>query len=132
MCMVLSFINPVMTLLQTIPACVMGGICLALYGFIAVSGLKMFKDLDLGENKNLFVVSAILISGIGKLSIKIPYQFGADGSVLNFVEITPIATALIIGILINFLLAAIDKSKLGKEPVAEVSEEESKETKEED
>jgi hypothetical protein len=43
-----------MAILQTIPSCVMGGVCLTLYGFIAVSGLKMFKDLDLGENKNLF------------------------------------------------------------------------------
>ncbi|MEE1074303.1 MAG: solute carrier family 23 protein [Acutalibacteraceae bacterium] len=64
MCIVLSFISPVMTILQTIPSCVMGGVCLTLYGFIAVSGLKMFKDLDLGDNKNLFVVASILISGI--------------------------------------------------------------------
>ena len=73
MCIVLSFLSPIMALLQTIPSCVMGGVCLTLYGFIAVSGLKMFKDIDLGENKNLFTVSAILIAGIGGLSIQIPY-----------------------------------------------------------
>ena len=64
MCIVLSFISPVMSVLQTIPSCVMGGVCLTLYGFIAVSGLKMFKNLDLDDNKNLFVVASILISGI--------------------------------------------------------------------
>jgi uracil permease len=130
MCMVLSFLTPIMTLLQTIPSCVMGGICLALYGFIAVSGLKMFKELDLGENKNLFVVSAILISGIGQLKIKIPYEFGPNGVMLNFVEITPIATALIIGILTNVLLNALEKSKFGKEPEAKIPEEDAAEVKE--
>ncbi len=98
MCIILSFITPIMSLLQTIPSCVMGGVCLTLYGFIAVSGLKMFKNIDLGENKNLFVVSAILISGIGGLSIQIPYALDGEGNVAKTIQITSIATALILGI----------------------------------
>ena len=114
MCMVLSFVSPIMVLLQTIPSCVMGGVCLTLYGFIAVSGLKMFKELDLNDNKNLFVVSAILISGIGGLTIQIPYALAGNGAVAKTVQITSIATALILGIVTNFLLAKLEKSKLGK------------------
>ena len=98
MCIVLSFISPLMCLLQTIPACVMGGVCLTLYGFIAVSGLKMFKNIDLGENKNLFTVSAILIAGIGGLAIKIPYMIDGNGVVTKAITITSVATALILGI----------------------------------
>ena len=49
--------------------CVMGGVCMALYGFIAVSGLKMIQKVDLNKNKNLFVVSVILIAGIGGLTL---------------------------------------------------------------
>ena len=115
MCIVLSFIRPVMVLLQTIPSCVMGGVCLTLYGFIAVSGLKMFKDLDLGNNKNLFVVAAILISGIGGLTIQIPYQFAENGAVTGVIKITSIATALILGIITNAILTKVENSKLGKE-----------------
>ena len=115
MCLVLSFISPVMALLQTIPSCVMGGVCLTLYGFIAVSGLRMFKDLDLNENKNLFVVSAILISGIGGLTIQIPYAIADDGAVSKTIQITAIATALILGIVSNAILTKLEKSKLGKE-----------------
>ena len=115
MCIALSFIRPVMVLLQTIPSCVMGGVCLTLYGFIAVSGLKMFKHLDLGDNKNLFVVSAILISGIGGLSIQIPYQFAENGAITGSIQITSIATALIIGIITNAVLTKVEKSKLGQE-----------------
>ena len=114
MCMVLSFISPIMVLLQTIPSCVMGGVCLTLYGFIAVSGMKMFKELDLNENKNLFVVAAILISGIGGLTIQIPYAFAANGAITKTIQITSIATALILGIVTNFVLTKIEKSKLGK------------------
>ena len=98
MCIILSFLSPIMALLQTIPSCVMGGVCLTLYGFIAVSGLKMFKEVDLGDNKNLFTVSAILIAGIGGMSIHI-------GSV----TLTEIACALILGIVVNMLFNRRDK-----------------------
>lgn len=91
--MVLSFFTPFVEFVNTIPACVIGGICIALYGFIAVSGLKMLQVIDLGESKNLFVVSSILVTGIGGLTLK----FGA-------IEITGIATALIIGILTNLII----------------------------
>ena len=114
MCIVLSFIRPVMVVLQTIPSCVMGGVCLTLYGFIAVSGLKMFKHLDLDNNKNLFVVASILISGIGGLTIQIPYAIDATG-VTASIKITSIATALIIGIITNAVLTKVENSKLGKE-----------------
>lgn len=123
MCMALSFISPIMVLLQTIPACVMGGVCLTLYGFIAVSGLKMFKDLDLNENKNLFVVAAILISGIGGLTIQIPYALAANGAIAKTIQITSIATALILGIVTNLVLTKIEKSKLGKESKGDTKEE---------
>ena len=93
MCMVISFFGPFVTFLASIPNCVMGGVCVALYGFIAVSGLKMIQKVDLNKSKNLFVVSAILIPGIGGLSV----SFGK-------VTLTTIACALILGILANILL----------------------------
>lgn len=123
MCMVLSFISPIMVLLQTIPSCVMGGVCLTLYGFIAVSGLKMFKALDLNESKNLFVVSAILISGIGGLTIQIPYALAENGAVEKTILITSIATALLLGIVTNFVLTKIEAGKLGKAPKDDKTEE---------
>ena len=89
----ISFLSPFVAFVNSIPPCVMGGVCIALYGFIAVSGLKMIQKVDLGLNKNLFVVSTILICGIGGLAL----NFGA-------VTITSIATALILGILVNILL----------------------------
>ena len=115
MCIGLSFFSPLMTILQTIPSCVMGGVCLTLYGFIAVSGLKMFKNLDLDNSRNLFVVSSILISGIGGLAIHIPYAIAENGAITNTIQITSIATALIIGIITNSILTRVENSKFGKE-----------------
>ena len=94
----------------------MGGVCLSLYGFIAVSGLKMLKDVDLGENHNLFVVSAILIAGIGGLAIKIPYSKNGLLGAEDFIEIKNIATALILGIVVNVVLTAIEKIKGKNQP----------------
>lgn len=117
MCIILSFISPIMVILQTIPNCVMGGVCLTLYGFIAVSGLKMFKDIDLSNNKNLYTVSAILIAGIGGLSIKIPYALNGDGTVAKVIEITSIATALLLGIATYAIITKIEKMKSANESV---------------
>ncbi len=92
MCIVFAFIAPLMTLLATIPACVMGGVCFTLYGFIAVSGLKMVQKVDLNESNNLFTVSVILIAGVGGMSLNIAG-----------VTLTSVACALILGILVNLL-----------------------------
>lgn len=99
MAMALSFLAPFVTLLATIPPCVMGGVCMALYGFIAVSGLKMLQPLDFNDNKNLFVASVILIAGVGGFVL----QF-RNGEGKLIVEITNIACALILGIIVNILV----------------------------
>lgn len=106
MAIVASFVAPFVTFLATIPNCVMGGVCITLYGFIAVSGLKMIQEVDLGNNKNLFVVSVILIAGIGGLSL----NFGK-------VTITSVACALILGIITNLLCSIGGKKEEETESV---------------
>ena len=88
----LSFFDPFVAFVNSIPTCIIGGICIALYGFIAVSGLKMVQKVDLNDNRNLFVVATILVCGIGGLTLK-----------LGPIEISAIATALILGIIVNVL-----------------------------
>ena len=97
---VIAFFSPFVAFVNSIPSCIMGGVCIALYGFIAVSGLKMIQKVDLEDNRNLFVVSTILICGIGGLSL----TFGK-------VTITAIATALILGIIVNIVLHREKKVK---------------------
>ncbi len=88
-----SFVSPFVAFLDSIPGCVMGGVCITLYGFIAVSGLKMLQKVDLEQNPNLFTASVILITGIGGMALAI-----------GKVTITAIACALILGIITNIVL----------------------------
>lgn len=90
----ISFVSPFVAFLDSIPGCVMGGVCITLYGFIAVSGLKMIQKVDLEDNANLFTASVILITGIGGMAMAI-----------GKVTITAIACALILGIITNIVLS---------------------------
>ncbi|MBR3869958.1 MAG: uracil-xanthine permease [Clostridia bacterium] len=94
MAILISFVSPFVAFLDSIPGCVMGGVCITLYGFIAVSGLKMIQKVDLEDNANLFTVAAILIPGIGGMAMAI-----------GKVTITAIAASLILGILVNIMLS---------------------------
>lgn len=140
MLIALSFLTPVTAALRTIPNCVMGGVCLTLYGFIAVSGFKMFQQVDLNKSKNLFIVAAILISGIGGLSLQIPYAVHSanvtakavaevsegvyevvdvvaapKGQVSAAITITSIATALILGIITMVITNAVERRNTPEE-----------------
>ena len=94
LCLIISFFGPFVAFLDSIPGCVMGGVCITLYGFIACSGLKMIQKVDLNQNKNLFVVASILIPGIGGMAMNV-----------GNVYISTTACALILGIIVNLLLS---------------------------
>ena len=115
--MVLSFFSPFVAVINSIPKCVMGGACVALYGFIAVSGLQMLKEVDLGDNRNLYVVSAILVCGIGGFAL----NFGTNSSGQAIISITSIAAALIVGIITN-LIVHIGKDKDGEDELSASAE----------
>ena len=93
MAILISFVSPFVAFLDSIPGCVMGGVCITLYGFIAVSGLKMIQKVDLEDNANLFTAYVILITGIGGMAMAI-----------GKVTLTAIACALILGIIVNIVL----------------------------
>lgn len=93
MAIVISFFGPLMTLLSTIPTCVVGGLSIALYGFIAISGFQMLKQVDLGEIKNIFVIATIFIFGIGGLTLRLAHF-----------EFSPVACALVAGIIMNSIV----------------------------
>ena len=95
----LGLFTPLMVIVQTIPACVTGGVSLVLYGFIASSGVKMLinEQVDFTKSRNIFIAAAILVAGIGGLNI----SFNLAGQA---VTITSTAVAMILGILLNIIL----------------------------
>ena len=107
----LGFFTPLMVIVQTIPACVTGGVSLVLYGFIASSGVKMLinERVDFTKSRNIFIAAAILVAGIGGLNI----SFNLAGQA---VTITSTAVAMLLGIFLNLIL------KEKKEVAEEVEE----------
>ena len=114
MCMVISFISPFVALINMVPKCVMGGACIAMYGFISVSGLQMLKDVDLGDHRNLYPVAAILVIGIGGVTLDFGKNALTGGAL---VQITALALAMIVGIIVNYI------THRGKNNEADIEEE---------
>jgi uracil permease len=84
--------------LQTIPAHVLGGLCILLYGTIAVNGLKqlIINKVDFDDKRNLIIASVIFILGCGGSVFQLP---GSEYPLL-----TSIAFAAIVGIILNLTL----------------------------
>lgn len=91
-CMLMACITPIIAFLESIPPCIMGGVCIAMYGFICVSGFAMIQSLDFNKDKNIYIVSAVLVTGVGGLQLTI-----------GDVTLTEIAVALIFGVICNLI-----------------------------
>jgi uracil permease len=102
-----------MVVVQTIPACVTGGVSLVLYGFIASSGVKMLinERVDFSKSRNIFIAAAILVAGIGGLSI----SFKVAGQA---VTVTSTAVAMFLGVILNLILRE-KKEEQSEEPSME-------------
>ena len=90
-----SVIGKMSALLKTIPEAVLGGIMLLLFGTIAAVGVNSLvkNRVDLGNTRNLVIVSIILILGIG----------GAEFSVGTF-NFGGIGLSAVVGVLLNLIL----------------------------
>ena len=96
---ILGFLGKFTALVSLIPAPVLGGVSLLLYGFIAVNGLKVLikNQVNFEDNKNIAIASSMLVIGLGGATISI-----VTGNV-NLV-ISGMSLSAIIGIILNLIL----------------------------
>ena len=91
----LGFLGYLQGFIMSIPWAVIGGMTIVLYGLIASSGVRILvkNKIDLGVNRNLIIVSTMLVIGLG-------------GAVLNIFGLTMVgmSLAMIIGIVLNLVL----------------------------
>ena len=91
---VLSFIGVFGAVLQSVPACVIGGISLQLYCMITWIGVKNIKDNKSYKSiKKLIVIAVILIVGLSGLTVT-----------LGSIAISGLALAVIVGVILNLVL----------------------------
>lgn len=91
----LSFIPKLGALIQSIPAPVMGGVAMVLFGIIASSGVRTLVEsqIDFSDKRNLVIASVILVVGIGGAALQIG-PFRLQG----------MALATVVGVLLNLVL----------------------------
>ncbi|KZD04693.1 solute carrier family 23 protein [Oceanibaculum pacificum] len=94
--LLLAFLGDFRVALQSIPVPVIGGVAIALFGVIAASGLRTLIEgkVDLGDKRNLLIVSIILVLGIG----------GAVVHVGAVAQLSGTALAAIVGVVLNAVL----------------------------
>ena len=94
MAIVLSFIGVFGATIQSVPACVIGGISLQLYCMIAWIGVKNIKDNKSYESiRNIIVIAIMLIIGLSGVSVT-----------LGTVTFTGLSLSAIIGIILNLII----------------------------
>ncbi|WP_406542251.1 uracil permease [Clostridium ljungdahlii] len=106
----LSFIGPVAAVIENMPMPVIGGVSIVLFGIIASSGFRIFVEdkIDFSKNRNLILTSVIIVIGIGSASI----NFSVGGSP---VQISGVALATIVGIILNLILPEESASEKSNE-----------------
>ncbi len=99
----LGFFGYIQAFINSIPWAVIGGMTIVLYGLIAANGVKVLvkNKTDLGDMRNLVVVSTMLVIGLG-------------GAILNLTTtsaLSGMSLAAIVGILLNQGINFLDRKK---------------------
>jgi xanthine/uracil permease len=94
-------------LIRTIPAPVLGGVTLILYGLIALMGVKIWMDakVDFSDHRNLVIAGASLIVSTG---------LGLKGVTVAGTNIAGIALGTVLALALNLLLQI--GARAGDEP----------------
>lgn len=97
-----SMVGKVSAFLRSIPGSVLGGIMLLLFGMIASTGISnmIHNKTDMGNTRNLIIVSLILTTGIG-------------GAVLTIgnISMTGIGLSALLGVVLNLILPRTKEEK---------------------
>lgn len=104
--MIISCFTPLINIVYSIPTAVIGGLSIYLFGVIAAQGIAIMidKNVDIFSAKNLAVIAVILIIGLGG-------SFNFEGGMIPIfgTKLPALATAAVVGILLNIILSINDK-----------------------
>ena len=95
-----SFVGKLAVLIRSIPVPVMGGVCLLLFGVIAVTGIRMLieRRVDYTQSRNLILTSVVLTAGVSGALVKI-------GSI----ELKGMALGTVVAIVLSLTFGLIDR-----------------------
>jgi len=92
----LSFLGSITALISTIPASVLGGMSVLLFGVIASNGIRVLieAEVDFTQQRNLIIASAMLVLGLGGAILKLSTVVTLSGTAL----------AALVGVVLNLVL----------------------------
>ena len=111
----LGFCPKFAALFGSIPRCVIGGVCICLFGFVAGTGLRTLSNVNFSNTRNLILFGIIAIISLGGATL--PIHAGQ----IN-VEISGMPLAAVIAIVLNLILPKFGNEMLDKVPKEEVTE----------
>lgn len=114
MAIIASFFPVVSGVIESIPAAVIGGVSMILYGMISAIGVRNMVEnqVDLTKSRNLIVAAAILVSALGfEVTGGLQFNIGASQ-----IHLSGLAIAAIIGIVLNAILPGKDCTFTVDEP----------------
>jgi uracil permease len=102
----LAFVGKLSAFIQSIPAPVMGGVCILLFGVIAASGIRMLVEakVDYSKPVNLSLTAITLIVGISGAAVKI-----------GTVQLKGMALATVVGMGLSIVFRLLEKTGLAAE-----------------
>jgi uracil permease len=105
--MVIACFTPLINAIYGIPAAVIGGLEVFLFGAIAAQGIAIMieKKVDMFSAKNIAVIATIMIIGVGG-------QYAFNGNIPFFgIQVPCVAGAAVFGIIMNLLLSIGEKKR---------------------
>jgi uracil permease len=103
--MIIACFTPLVNTIYSIPASVIGGLEVYLFGAIAAQGIAIMveKKVDLFSSKNIAIIATIMVIGLGG-------QYGFGGNIPFFgMQVPCIAGAAIFGIVLNLIISLGEK-----------------------
>ena len=100
---IFSFCPKFAAVVTVMPAATIGGVSLVLYGMISAVGVRNLVEhqVDLTYSRNLLITALILVLAIG-------IQYGPGSLVLGKVQLSGLAVAALVGIILNAVLPGND------------------------
>lgn len=103
----LSFVPKFDAIVNTIPAAIIGGISLILYGMISAVGIRnvVENQVDFTNSRNLIIAAVILVSALGFNNVGGLVLYQGEALTIN---LSGLAVAAILGIFLNAVLPGND------------------------
>ncbi len=116
---ILGFFPKVAGFTLSIPTSVLGGAMVAMFGMVVASGIRMLKQVDFSENKNLLLVAIALGTGVG-VSV-VPQLFAHLSSDASMFLEDGIVVGSIVAVVTNLLFNGLDVKRDDEQQMAELA-----------